>query len=209
MEDDIKKAVKEVKNSKRNFVQSVELSINLKDLDFKKPESRIRGEVVLPEGRGNPAHIGVFAEGDMAQRAKKRNLDVYSKEDIEELGENKKKARKIAESHEFFVAQADLMPLVGRTLGPVLGRRNKMPKPLPPMAPLEPVIEKIKDTVAIDSKNNPVVHCYIGTEEMAEDALSENALVVINTVERLLPRGRGNISSVFMKTTMGKPVRVI
>lgn len=209
MEDDVKNAVKELKNTKKNFVQSVEVSINLKDLDFKQPEGRVRGEVVLPKGRGKPTRIGVFAEGDMAQQAKKQNLDVYSKDDIEELGKNKKRAKQVAEAHEFFVAQADLMPLIGRTLGPVLGRRNKMPKPIPPVAPLEPLITKLRDTVAVDSKNNPVVHCSIGTEKMAEDDLSENALAVINAVERMLPRGEGNISSIYMKTSMGKPVRVV
>ncbi len=209
MEDDVKNAVKELKNTKKNFVQSVEVSINLKDLDFKQPEGRVRGEVVLPKGRGKPTRIGIFAEGDMAQQAKKQNLDVYSKDDIEELGKNKKRAKQVAEAHEFFVAQADLMPLIGRTLGPVLGRRNKMPKPIPPVAPLEPLITKLRDTVAVDSKNNPVVHCSIGTEKMAEDDLTENALAVINAVERMLPRGEGNISSIYMKTSMGKPVRVV
>ncbi|MBU7028755.1 MAG: 50S ribosomal protein L1 [Theionarchaea archaeon] len=209
MEDNVKKAVKEVTNTTKNFTQSVEIAINLKELDFKQSESRIREEVVLPKGRGTPTHIGVFAEGDMAQQAKKQKLDVYSKEDIQELGKNKKKAKRVAETHEFFVAQADLMPLIGRTLGPVLGRRNKMPKPVPPVAPLEPVITRLRDTVALDSKNNPVVHCYIGTEKMSEDDLAENALAVIHAVERKLPRGEGNIASIYMKTTMGKPVRVI
>lgn len=209
MEEEIKKAAEEVKNTKRNFMQSVDLSINLKDLDFKQPESRVRSEVVLPKGRGKPIRIGVFAEGDMAQRAKKLGLDVYTKEDIEELGKDKKKAKAVADSHEFFIAQADLMPLIGRLLGPVLGRRNKMPKPVPPVAPLEPIAEKLKNTVAIDSKNHPVFHCSIGTEQMSEADLTENALAVITTVERILPKGESNIASVYVKTTMGKPVRVI
>jgi large subunit ribosomal protein L1 len=209
MEDNVKNAVKELRNTKRNFEQSVEVSINLKDLDFKQPEGRVRGEVVLPKGRGKLIRIGIFAEGDMAQQAKKQNLDVYSKDDIEELGKDKKRAKQVAEAHEFFVAQADLMPFIGRTLGPVLGRRNKMPKPIPPVAPLEPLITKLRDTVAVDSKNNPMVHCSIGTEKMAEDDLAENALAVISAVERMLPRGEGNISSIYMKTSMGKPVRVV
>jgi large subunit ribosomal protein L1 len=209
MEDEVKKAVQDIKNTERNFVQSVELSINLKDLDFKQPESRVRAEVVLPRGRGTPTRVGVFAEGDMAQQAKKQNLNVYSKDDIEELGRNRKKAKQVAETHEFFVAQADLMPLIGRTLGPVLGRRNKMPKPLPPVAPLEPMVTKLQDTVIMDSKNKPVVHCRIGMEKQTEEDLAENALAVIHAVERTLPRGEGNIASIYMKTSMGKPVRVI
>jgi large subunit ribosomal protein L1 len=209
MEDDVKKAVKEVKNTKKNFTQSVEISLNLKELDFKLPESRIRSEVVLPTGKGKSVHIGVFAEGDMAQRARKLKLDVYSKEEIEELGKDKKRAKNVADTHDFFIAQANLMPSIGRSLGPVLGRRNKMPKPVPPVAPLEPLVETLKKTVAIDSKNQRVVHCMIGIEDMSEADLTENAMAVITAVERQLPRGEGNISAIYMKTTMGKPVRVI
>jgi large subunit ribosomal protein L1 len=178
-------------------------------LDFKLPESRIRSEVVLPTGKGKSVHIGVFAEGDMAQRARKLKLDVYSKEEIEELGKDKKRAKNVADTHDFFIAQANLMPSIGRSLGPVLGRRNKMPKPVPPVAPLEPLVETLKKTVAIDSKNQRVVHCMIGIEDMSEADLTENAMAVITAVERQLPRGEGNISAIYMKTTMGKPVRVI
>jgi large subunit ribosomal protein L1 len=209
MEEEVKKAVQEVKNTKRNFEQSVEVTITLKDLDLKQPESRVRSEVALPKGRGKPVRIGVFAEGDMAQRAKKLKVDVYSTGDIEDMGKDKKKARGIADSHEFFLAQADLMPLIGRTLGPVLGRRNKMPKPHPPMAPLEPVLERLKKTVAIDSKGQPVVHSLIGTEKMSESDLAENAVAVLSAIERMLPRGENNIHAVYMKTSMGKPVRVM
>ena len=209
MESTVKEAIKNLKNTKRNFVQSIELAINLKDLDLKQPESRVRVEVSLPKGKGKPTRVGVFAEGDMAQQGKKQGLDVFSKEEIDELGQDKRKAKLIAESHEFFIAQADLMPAIGRSLGPVLGRRNKMPKPVPPVAPLEPLLKKMQQSINIDSKNKPVIHCIIGTEEMSDDDLVENALAVITAVERLLPGGENNISSIYMKTTMGKPIKVM
>lgn len=41
------------------------------------------------------------------------------------MGKDRKGAKKIANQHDFFVAQADMMPLVGRFLGPVLGPRKK------------------------------------------------------------------------------------
>ncbi|MFQ5891478.1 MAG: 50S ribosomal protein L1, partial [Candidatus Methanofastidiosia archaeon] len=116
MKKEIAKALKEARKGKpRNFTQSVELAITLQNLDFKKPDSRVKGDVVLPHGRGKSLKIGAFAEGDMGVRARKAGLKVFSKKDIQSLSEDKKKAKKIVSEHEFFIAQTDLMPLVGKT----------------------------------------------------------------------------------------------
>ena len=46
------------------------------------------------------------------------------------------------------------MPLVGRTLGPVLGPRGKMPIPVPPNADLAPIIDKHRKTVVVRMRAN-------------------------------------------------------
>lgn len=128
----VERAIKEAKE--RKFKQSVELLIGLRDLDLKKPENRINTEVVLPHGRGKEVKVGVIASGDLLQKGKEMGLETISKEDLQKLAEDKRRAKKLAKRIDFFIAQADLMPLVGRFLGPVLGPRGKMPKPVPPVA---------------------------------------------------------------------------
>ncbi|MBI4812918.1 MAG: 50S ribosomal protein L1, partial [Methanobacterium sp.] len=134
MKQEILEAVKKAKEESqpRNFTQSVDVVITIKDLDVKKPENRIDEEVLLPNGRGKDVKIAFIADGELALQAKNAGADmVINKGELEEMGKDRKEAKKIANRLDFFVAQADMMPLVGRFLGPVLGPRKKMPKPVP------------------------------------------------------------------------------
>jgi large subunit ribosomal protein L1 len=62
MTQEIIDAVKEAKEQAkpRNFTQSIDVIINIKDLDVRKPENRFSEEVALPNGRGKEIKIGVI-----------------------------------------------------------------------------------------------------------------------------------------------------
>ncbi|ASJ01376.1 50S ribosomal protein L1 [Thermococcus gorgonarius] len=211
---DRQKLVEAVKEAKarakpRNFTQTVEIAVNLKDIDLRKPENRFKLEVVLPHGRGKEPKIAVIADGAVAEAAKKLGLDVISGEELEELAKSPRQARKLAKKYDFFIAAAPLMPKIGRYLGRYLGPRNKMPVVVPPtMTNLEPIVEKLKKTVRIQLKNNPVVHARIGTENMDDEKLAENAEAVLQAIINKLERGENQIKSVYVKTTMGPAVKV-
>ncbi len=206
----IAKIVGEVKSAsaKRKFNQSVDLAINLKELDMSKPENRLNEEVVLPHGRGKALKVAVIAMGELALQAKSAADRVLSKEEVEELAKNKKAAKKLVEEFDFFVAQADLMPLIGKTLGTVMGPRGKMPRPVPVNAPIAPIVEKLRKTVRLKTKEKPVLHVAVGTEDMPNEKLAENAAAVINALERKLEKGLQNIRSIYMKTTMGRALKL-
>ncbi|ACJ15665.1 LSU ribosomal protein L1P [Thermococcus onnurineus NA1] len=211
---DRQKFVEAVKEAKarakpRNFTQTVEVAVNLRDIDLRKPENRFKLEVVLPHGRGKEPKIAVIADGAVAEAAKKLGLDVISGEQLEELAKSPRQARKLAKSYDFFIAAAPLMPKIGRYLGRYLGPRNKMPQVVPPtMTNLEPIVARLKKTVRIQLKNNPVVHAPIGTEDMDDEKLAENAEAVLNAIINKLERGENQVKSVYVKTTMGPAVKV-
>ncbi len=205
----VKKALDEEHNPKRKFTQSVDLVVNLKDVDMSNPANRIDEEVYLPSGRGKSAKIGVFATGEMALKAKDIADAVFKPEDMEELAKDTKNAKKIAETYDFFIAEAPLMPTVGKTLGRFFGPRGKMPLPIPPTADVSVEIEKLRNMVRIRSKDKNTFHCLAGKEDMDPEALSENIEAVLKTVEEKLERGKMNVKSAYVKTTMGTPVRVI
>ncbi|WP_456398408.1 50S ribosomal protein L1 [Palaeococcus sp. (in: euryarchaeotes)] len=211
---DRQKFVEAVKEAKarakpRNFTQTVEMAVNLKDIDLKKPENRFKLEVLLPHGRGKEVNIAVIADGAVAEAAKKLGLDVISGEELEKLKESPREARKVARKYDFFIAAAPLMPKIGRYLGRFLGPRNKMPQVVPPtMTNLEPIVNKLKKTVRLQLKNNPVLHAPIGIENMEDEKIAENAEALLNAVINKLERGEHQVRSVYVKTTMGPAVKV-
>jgi large subunit ribosomal protein L1 len=208
--ESVKRAIEEAKKNskKRKFTQGLDLTINLKELDMTKPENRIDEELVLPNGSGKEIKVGVIADGELAMQAKSVADIIIGKARLEEMAKKKKDAKKIANDIDFFVAQIDLMPLVGKTLGPVLGPRGKMPKPVPPNAPVQTIIEKLKKTIKIKTKDQPVIKVLVGSEEMDSKKLTENINTIMMFLERKLERGQNNMKSIYIKTTMGQSVKL-
>ncbi|MEM3587769.1 MAG: 50S ribosomal protein L1 [Candidatus Jordarchaeaceae archaeon] len=203
-------AIKKAKQNskKRNFVQSIELAVNMKDVDLKKPENRLNIEFTLPNEIGKDPKICVIAAGDLAVRAKDAGVYVIDKDELSEIAHNKKNVKKLAQEYDFFIARADIMPQVGKTLGSVLGPRGKMPKPVPPNADIKTILEQYKKNVRIRMRENPVIHLRVGNEQMDEKKVAENIQSVINFLESKFEKGSRNIKSVYVKTTMGPAIKV-
>lgn len=204
-------AIKEAKgkSEKRNFVQSIELVINLQDVDPKKPGSRIQELIELPYSLGKENRICVIASGEMALKAKRAGADlVVERGGLEALMGDKKKQSELAKTYDFFIAEAPLMPVVGRSLGATLGPKGKMPTPIPPTANIADQIKKHRKMVLVRLRGQPVLQCRVGNENMPDEEIAQNVQAVIRRVEGKLKRGIKNIRSIHLKTTMGSPVKV-
>ncbi len=203
---DIEEAVKKALVSRaRNFVESVDLCINLKNVDLKQPKNRLNLEVTLPNSFREPK-IGVFASGEIALKAKEAGADVIDPEELKRM--DKKRARALVNRYDVFAADASLMPQIGRSLGTILGPRGKMPVPIPPGTDPTPILQRLKRIVNIKAKT-ATFWVNIGRKGMDPGAIAENAMAVIKAVESHLERGWQNIASIYLKTTMGHAVRVI
>ena len=197
------------KSKKRKFTQSIELLINLRDIDPKKPEGKIQEAIELPYAVGKIGKICVIASGELALKAKKAGADlVIERNELEALGGDKKKQKSLVDTFDAFIAEAPLMPLIGKVLGATLGPKGKMPAPVPPTANITAEIEKRRKTVQVRLRGQPVLQCIVGTEDMGDKEIAENVLAVIRKVEGKLKRGIKNIRSVSLKTTMGSPVKI-
>lgn len=208
IEEAVKKVLEESKP--RNFTQSIDVVITINDLDINKPENRLDEEVLLPNGRGKDVKIAFIAEGELAYQAEQAGADlVINKEKLEELGKNRSEAKKLANSYDFFVAQTDLMPTVGRFLGPVLGPRKKMPKPIPASANPETILGRLRSTIKIRVKDQPIIQSIVGSEDMTEAQVAENIDAIMDVLDRNLEKGSKQIKAMYLKTTMGPVTRVI
>ncbi|MBU0684823.1 MAG: 50S ribosomal protein L1 [Thermoplasmatota archaeon] len=205
--DVIKKLQAESKQ--RKFLESVELAINLKDIDLTNPKNRLQEEIILPNGRGKPIRIGVFGSSEMAVKAKGLADLIIQPEEIEALASDKAKARKFARGGDFFLAEAPLMPTIGKRLGVVLGPRGKMPKPIPPGSDPKAAIEKLRSSVTVRTRDKKTFHLAIGTKDMSPEKLAENLDAVLKRLMTKLERGKNNIQSAYVKTTMGPSYKVM
>lgn len=205
---DALKTAKE-KSGGKKFNQTVDLILNIKEIDMKAPEGKIQQVVELPHASGKPNKIVVIGSGELALKARQANADkVIERSDLEAMAGKKKDLRKLASDYDVFISEAPLMALVGRTLGPVLGPRGKMPIPVPPNADIATLMEKHRNTVLVRMRSQPVIQVSVGSENMSEDNLWENIQAILRVLEGKLKRGLKNIKNVYIKTSMGEPVKV-
>lgn len=208
-DNQLKKMIKNARDGiqKRNFTQSAELSLMLKDIDVKKGFS-INEVVNLPSKATKSSSICVFASGDMGMRARKAQVDrVIEPDELDRLATNKKDARKIVKAYDFFLADTSLMSSVGRSLGQFMGPKGKMPSPVAYGAPIENIAERFRGSVRTRAKNQLNISARIGDEKMEDEHLANNALAVISAIEKKLPQGDKNIRNAIIKFTMSKPSR--
>lgn len=199
-------------SDKRNFRQSFDLIINLKGLDLKKQDHQIDAFITLPHSRGKKSKICALVASELEAQAKTVCDSVILSDSFEKY-KDKKDIRKIADGFDFFIAQANVMPKVATSFGRVFGPRGKMPNPksgsvVPPNANLKPLYEKLQKTVRATNKSAPLIQCAIGTEDMDSSEVAENALMIYNSILHLLPNEKHNIKDIYVKLTMGKPVKV-
>ena len=206
IEDAVSRALSD--SPERNFRETVDLAINLRDLDLADPNNRVDESIVLPSGTGQDTQIVVFAEGETALRAEDVADQVLDGDDLEDLGDDDNAAKDLADETDFFIAEANLMQDIGRYLGTVLGPRGKMPTPLQPDDDVVETVNRMKNTVQVRSGERRTFHTRVGAEDMDADAIADNIDVILRRLFTDLEKGPQNIDSVYVKTTMGPAVEV-
>ncbi|MEM5766366.1 MAG: 50S ribosomal protein L1 [Candidatus Aenigmatarchaeota archaeon] len=203
MREKILKAIEELrKNSKkRNFPQTFDLIVSLKEFDIKKPENKFTEDVILPNGRGEEAKIVVFSD-----TLKELDCEVLTSSDIEKYSKNKRLAKKLVRDVDFFLAEPKMMVLVGKVFGQYMGPKGKLPKIISGNA--NKIVEDYKKVVRIRIKDAPVIQCAVGKENMKDEEIAENVESVLKAIQAKLPRGIQNIKMVLLKLTMSKPVKI-
>ena len=130
-----------------------------------------------------------------------------------EYSKNKGKTKKLAESYDFFIAQANIMPQVASAFGKILGTRGKMPNPkagcvVPPKTNLKPVCQKLKMMVRVSAKKDSTIKIPIGKEDQPEAEIVDNVIAILDQLIHHIPGGKNNIRNAMLKLTMGKPAKI-
>ncbi len=211
---DIKKALDELKGSaaKKKFNQTVDIIFSLKDIDLKK--TNVDFFVRLHKTKGKKTRVCALVAPELAEQAKSVCDTSINVADFDKYQNNPKLTKKLADDHDFFIAQATIMPKVATAFGRVLGPRSKMPNPkagciVPPNANLEQVYENLQKTLRINTKKDMVLQTIAGMEDTDEKVLIDNIKTIYDAVIHHLPQGRNNIKTAYVKYTMSKPIKIM
>lgn len=209
--DSVKK-LREI-SKQRKFPQTLDVSINLTNLDLKKnPDSKIDLFHQLPHDTGKKPKICALVGKELSSKAKIFDKVILS-EDFDALVKNKKELKKLARKYDYFVAQANLMADIGAKFGKILAPIGKMPNPkagciVPPTADLEPLLKRLESTARLQTRDQPSIKTLAGTETMSDEDLTDNINSIFNTVIHELPQEKANIKSLIIKFTMSKTVEI-
>jgi len=204
-ENNFLEAVKKLRQTekKRNFDQTVDLIINLKDFDIRKESFSLF--ITIPNKMKDKKVAGFLEKkSDVIFTIKKEDFPAYkTKRDIKNL----------IKEYDFFVSNAKLMPAVATHFGRVLGPADKMPSPKLGLLPsedkeiLEKIVNKINHTIRMRVKE-PSIKIPVAKESFKDTQMVENLVSAYNEIVNNLPRKRDNVRNVKIKMTMGKPVSV-
>lgn len=206
------------KDKVRKFDESIDLIINIKDVNLNDPKNRIDKEIILSNDviTTDKPNICVIASDEILLEARKIGLDTLDSEGLVKLNnEEKKYKKKFAKKYDFFVVEDKMMRDVARYLARFLGPLGKMPKPFPTgygiiSSPddLKVAFDRYKKVIRVQMKKQPIIFTKIGKKSMEFDKLFENMKTVVNFVGDQMPHRFNNFKSMHLKSTMGKPVKV-
>lgn len=199
------------KAKKRNFNQRVEVVITLKDINLQKPENHLEFYVSLPNKIGKDPRICCISDPSIMEESKNLFTTVLSVEQLKKM--DKKKAKSIARTHDWFISSAGVMPLVAKSLGKALGPLGKMPSPkagtvITGKPNLGALKQKLNTLIKVVVKKQNAIQSAVASESMDEKSIAQNIAEFYNQVIKKLPREEKNVKACYIKLTMSKPLKI-
>ncbi|KTW29499.1 60S ribosomal protein L1-B [Pneumocystis jirovecii RU7] len=191
---------------KRNFLETVELQIGLKNYDPQR-DKRFSGTVKLPTIPRN-LNVCILADAYDLDRAKDLGVDALSVDDLKKLNKQKKLVKKLAKKYDAFISSESLIKQIPRLLGPGLSKAGKFPTPVSHAEELSVKLSDAKATIKFQLKKVLCLGVAVGNVGLTEDQLVANIVMAINFLVSLLKKGWQNVGSLVIKSTMGKPFRL-
>merc|ERR1739841_311708 len=190
------------KTKKRNFIETVELQIGLKNYDPQR-DKRFSGTIKLPHVPRPRMSICILADAADIDRAKLIELEYMSVDDLKKLNKNKKLVKKLAKKYDAFLASDALIKQIPRLLGPGLNKAGKFPTLLTHNDNMEGKILDIQATIKFQMKKVLCLSVAIGHIDMKPDELVQNIYLAMNYLVSLLKKHWQNVRSLHIKSTMG------
>lgn len=198
-------------SKKRNFEQTIELMINLRGMNFNKPDGQVDLKIQLPYPTGKEKGDALlFAKTqDFAMKAKDKFKKIIMDADIQNIKKNE--INEIL-SYDVVLAEGPAMLTVAKYLGQQLAPKGKMPKLVQSdIGNVDKQLSLLKSSVRITNKKGkglPMIQTVVGKESMNAEKIAENIVMIYERVMETLPNKKQSIKSVMVKKTMGKAMKI-
>lgn len=200
----IKEALAELKKGKeRKFDQSIDLIINLRNIDLKRDQVNI--VISVPHKIKDKKVCAFLSE-------KSKLIDTITELQFKKYSE-KTELKNLVKKYDYFMSLARLMPKVATNFGKVLGPVGKMPSPQLGIITqeneksIQDTLDKIAKSLKIRLKEASI-KLTVGKQSMPEEKITENIKAIYSAIENALPKKKENVKNVLLKLTMTKPVNV-
>jgi len=192
---------------KRKFTETVELQIGLKNYDPQK-DKRFSGTVKLPYTPRPAMKVCVLGDHKHCEEAKAIGVDSMDVEALKKLNKNKKLVKKLAKKYAAFLASETVIKQIPRLLGPGLNKAGKFPTLISHSESLEAKVTEIRASVKFQLKKVLCMGVAVGNVALSEKELYVNIQMAVNFLVSLLKKNWQNVGCLYIKSTMGKPVRL-
>jgi large subunit ribosomal protein L10Ae len=194
-------------SKKRNFLETIELQVGLKNYDPQK-DKRFSGSVKLPHIPRPKYRICMLGDAQHVEEAEKMSLDCMGVEQLKKMNKNKKLVKKLAKKYHAFLASEAIIKQIPRLLGPGLNKAGKFPTLVTHHETLESKVLETKALVKFQLKKVLCMGVAVGHVEMEEKQIFQNVQLSVNFLVSLLKKNWQNVKSLWLKSTMGKPQRI-
>ena len=135
-------------------------------------------------------------------------IDSMKVEALKKPNKNKKLVKKLAKKYHYFLASDSVIKMIPRLLGPGLNKAGKFPTLTTHNEDLATKVEEMKASVKFQLKKVLCMGVAVGNVNMSEKELFVNTQMSVNFLVSLLKKNWQNVRALYLKSTMGKPVRL-
>lgn len=186
------------------FDETVEAHFHL-GIDCKKSDQNIRGTIVLPHGTGKTLRICVITKADKIEAAEQAGADVAGFEDVIA------KIKSGWSDFDICVATPDVMGVIGKELGRVLGPRMPNPKSGTVTPDLPKTISEFKKgKLEYRNDKHNCIHSILGKVSFDSEKIEQNFRTLFDAILKARPVAvKGTyVRSIYLTSSMGPSISV-
>mmetsp|Transcript_2621 Transcript_2621/g.3823 ORF Transcript_2621/g.3823 Transcript_2621/m.3823 type:complete len:231 (-) Transcript_2621:44-736(-) len=203
----ITKGGEEVQGKKRNFTETVECQISLKNYDPVR-DKRFSGTFRLPSIPRPNLKCCMLGNAAHCEQADRIGVPHMSVEDLKKLNKNKKLVKKLAKKYDFFLASDNMIKQIPRLLGPGLTKAGKFPTLLSSSDDMQEKIDEVRSTIKFQMKKVMCLNVSVGNTDMDKKQIVVNTQLAANFLASLLKKQWQNIGCIYIKSTMGPAMQI-